>query len=109
MKKAYRVRKNQEFTKIIAKKHTRSSKNFVIHYDTRALDHSRIGISVSKKLGNAVIRNKVKRQVREMVKDLDFYELPHDYIIIVRKGYFEGCFADNKKDLEKTIKACRII
>ena len=109
MKKAYRVRKNEEFTRIISKKHTRSSKNFVIHYDSKVLDHSRIGISVSKKLGNAVIRNKVKRQVREMVKELDLYELSYDYIIIVRKGYFEGSFADNKKDLEKTIKACRII
>ena len=68
MKKIYRVRKNEEFSQIIALKQCTSNAYFVIYSHDRKLDHARVGISVSKKLGNAVMRNKIKRQVREMVK-----------------------------------------
>ena len=61
MKKENRIKKNEEFTKIISKKHCISNAVFIMYYDNRALDHARVGISVSKKIGNAVIRNKIKR------------------------------------------------
>ena len=109
MKKAYRVRKNEEFGDLISKRHSRASQGYVIYFDVRKEDHARVGISVSKKLGNAVVRNKIKRQVREMIGQvLDFDEAMYDYIVIVRRPYLDRPFSDNKKDLEKTLKACRI-
>lgn len=48
----------------------------------------RIGLSVGKKIGNAVARNKTKRQVRMMVHELFTKEDHNDYILIVRKPYF---------------------
>ncbi len=110
MKKAYRVRKNEEFTKIITKKNTKASRCFVVYYDHKKQEHGRVGISVSKKLGNAVVRNKLKRQLREMVRDvIDLDDSIYDYIIIIKQGFIDNSFADNKKDLEKTIKACKIV
>ena len=109
MKKAYRVRKNEEFASLISKRKSRASQGYVIYFDKRKEDHARVGISVSKKLGNAVIRNKIKRQVREMIGQvIDLDEALYDYIVIVRKPYLDRPFSDNKKDLEKTLKACRI-
>ena len=105
MKKEYRVRKNEEFAQIISEKHSVSNSSFVVYYSDRKEDHARVGISVSKKLGGAVDRNRIKRQVREMVKALiGFEQCPKDLIIIVRKGYLEKAFSDNKNDLEKAIK-----
>ena len=105
MKKEYRVRKNEEFAQIISEKHSVSNSSFVVYYSGRKEEHARVGISVSKKLGDAVDRNRIKRQVREMVRDLiGFEQCPKDLIIIVRKGYLEKAFADNKNDLEKAIK-----
>ena len=105
MKKAFRVRRNEEFSKIISKKHSVASAAFVVYHCDRQEDHARVGISVSKKMGNAVERNRIKRQLREMVRAiLDFETCPKDLIIIVRKPYLERPFLQNKKDLETAIK-----
>ena len=67
MKKQYRIRKNREFSSIIEKKHSVASNSFVVYFDTKKETYSRVGISVSKKLGDAVTRNKIKRQIRMIV------------------------------------------
>ncbi len=105
MKKAFRVRKNEEFARIISEKHSAACASFVVYHSSRKEDWSRVGISVSKKLGDAVERNKIKRQVREMIRSLEgFGEWPEDLIVIVRKPYLERSFQQNKKDLETTVK-----
>lgn len=105
MKKLYRVRKNEEFSSIISAHHSVASSAFVVYYEKRKADNARVGISVSRKLGNAVERNLIKRQVREMVRAImDFENCDKDFIIIVRKPYLKRSFSDNKNDLEMTIK-----
>ena len=105
MKKLYRVRKNEEFTRIIQEKHSISSACFVVYYSDKKEEHSRVGISVSKKLGDAVDRNRIKRQVREMIKALiDFETYPKDIIVIVRTSYLKKDYQNNLFDLEKLTK-----
>ena len=65
------------------------------------ISNDRIGISVGKKLGIAVERNKIKRQVRMMAAELAKENKGLDTIIIVRNGYLRGSFEDNKKELMK--------
>ena len=105
MKRAYRIRKNEEFSEIIAKKHSVSSDCFVVYFEPKKQDNCRIGISVSKKLGDAVDRNRIKRQVREMLRaSVDFEMCSVDMIVIVRKGFLDNSFDINKNNLELTIK-----
>ena len=105
MKKRYRIKKNEEFAKIIQYKHRKSSAAFVVYFTDAKEDISRVGISVSKKLGDAVKRNKIKRQVREMVKDIvDFENCHKDLVIIVKPAYLDKDFYSNKNDLEILIK-----
>jgi len=105
MKKIYRVRKNEEFSRIIALKRSVANAFFVVYTAPRSKGNARVGISVSKKLGNAVQRNRIKRQVREMARALiDFESYPKDLIIIVRKPFVNRAFSDNKNDLEIAIK-----
>ena len=106
MIKLYRIKRNEEFSGIIAKKHSKAGEAFVLYFDGRKEDYSRIGISVSKKLGNAVTRNKVKRQIRMMLANFyDFDSSPKDIIIIARSRYLERSFAQNQEELEKLIKS----
>ena len=46
-----------------------TSKCFAMYIKEKTGESSRIGISVSKKLGNAVVRNKIKRQIRMMCQE----------------------------------------
>ena len=109
MKKAYRVKKNEDFTKIIHQRQSVANKDFVLYY-MKNESHLRAGISVSKKLGHAVVRNKIKRQVRMMFANIyDFDNSPSDLVVIIRKGYLEKSFSDNQNNLEKLIKKAIII
>ena len=105
MKRADRIRKNEEFSQIIDRHRSLASDSFVVYHAPRKEDHARAGISVSKKLGNAVERNRIKRQVREMIKaSVDLDSCPLDLIVIVRKGYLSKAFKDNKNNLENIVK-----
>ena len=76
-----------------------------MYYDKRKEEYSRIGISVSKKLGDAVTRNKIKRQIRMMLSEMyNFDQGVSDVIIIARNKYLEKSYEDNKTELEKLIK-----
>ena len=102
MKKRYRIKRNEEFQDIIQKGKSLASRAFVVYYrDAIFATNDRVGISVGKKVGNAVERNKVKRQVRAMVRDITGFHKGKDTIIIVRKGYQGRSFEDNKKELLK--------
>lgn len=99
MDKLHRVRKNEEFQRIIKDRNSLSNAKFVIYYKKNDKSLLRIGFSVSKKLGKAVVRNKVKRQVRMMAREIFDFNQSVDYIIIVRNKFLESSYDDNKKDL----------
>ena len=55
MKKEFRVKRNEDFSKIIARKKSFANSCFIIYKDENQIGHGRVGISVSNKLGNAVM------------------------------------------------------
>ena len=105
MKREFRITKNEEFSKIVSKKKSFANDFFVLYTNDRRENHCRVGISVSKKLGDAVVRNKIKRQIRMMIINIiDFENYPLDLIVIARPKYLENSFEDNQKQLEKLSK-----
>ena len=72
MKKSFRVKKDREFQKVFHKGKSTANRQFVIYkYNKEDQSHFRVGISVSKKLGNAVTRNRLKRRIRHILMELD--------------------------------------
>ena len=107
MKKEYRLKKNEDFQKVIKQKKSFANKVFVIYYKVND-DHLRAGLSVSHKLGKAVVRNRIKRQVRAMVQDIFDKQLNLDVIIIVRYHFLEHTYQENLQQLENLYrKICR--
>lgn len=90
MNKYHTVKSSRDFTKIIKNSPYVKNKAFVIYYAKNDIDIYRFGISVSKKIGNAVCRNRIKRQVRNINdKYKKYYQNGLDYIIIIRNSYVD--------------------
>lgn len=93
MKKVNIVKENKDFSRIINNGKRCWNDVFSIYYSINNKKNYRFGISVSKKIGNAVTRNKIKRQIRNIVdKYKNIYPKNQDYIIIVRKNYINLTF-----------------
>lgn len=88
MKKKYRVKKNQEFQDIMLHHNSYANRNLVVYVlEDKDQTHYRIGLSVGKKVGNAVTRNKVKRQLRVGVAQIsESLRTTINVIIIARPG-----------------------
>ena len=65
----------------------------------------RYGITVTKKIGNAVVRNRMKRRFRELLRAaLPEHALPdHDHVMIGRAGGVERDFHSMAEELEKAL------
>ncbi|WP_434329103.1 ribonuclease P protein component [Mycoplasma capricolum] len=106
MKNKRVIKKNFEFQEIINYKKTIKNFCFVIYYKDNEESYLKYGISVGKKIGNAVIRNKVKRQIRMILKQniSEIGTVSKDIIILVRKSVLELKYTTLSKLLIKLIK-----
>lgn len=80
------------------------TKHFIIIYKKTGTGISRLGITVSKKIGNAVKRNRVKRLIREFYR-LNKINFPFscDIVIIAKKNSFLLTYAGIKGELGEII------
>ena len=104
MKVINRIKTNEEFVLTVRKGKTLKAPAYIIHYKGNELNICRIGISVSKKIGNAVTRNKIKRQIRAMCDSLVLYsDHAFDTVIVVRKEYLGNDFHTNRETLNSLL------
>jgi ribonuclease P protein component len=85
------------------------SANFVVISQPNKRAENRLGITVSGKVGISVVRNRIKRQVREFFR-LRRYQLPpaHDILIIARNGAAGLSGKSVKDELENTLLRQRV-
>lgn len=107
MKKKYRIKKSEEFQKIIHHKKFIADPCIVLYVMKKEEDKNRVGITVKKKIGNAVIRNKVKRQVRMMVQEIYDFNENFDTIILIKEKYIKNDYITNKNILERLYKKAK--
>jgi ribonuclease P protein component len=71
---------------------------FVVYGLKNGLSYTRIGISVPKRVGTAVKRNRVKRLVREVFRKNKYkFTDPHDIVIAAKKGAEELSYKEVEK------------
>lgn len=108
MKKINIIKENREFNRIINTKKSKKYKNFIIYVEYNTNDKYKFGISVSKKIGNAVVRNKLKRQIRSII-DKKRYENNFKCIIILRRGVLNQSFDEMQQELFQILYELKLV
>lgn len=95
MKYFDKIRKNDEFRVVYENGKSHANKYLVMYILKNDMQLNRIGISVSKKVGNSVVRHRLTRLIRESIRlNEEKFNLGYDIVIIARntlkgKGYFD--------------------
>lgn len=104
MKVLNRIKKNAEFNKVIDEGKLIKSDSLSLYFLENNLGYTRIGISIPKKSGKAVVRNKMKRQIRAIIaKDVKL-DKSFDYILIARKQYDVKQFEKTRSDINYLVE-----
>ena len=100
--KTARLRKRPEFLRLSRTGRKDHSGNFVVVSKANDTGQTRLGVTVSSKVGNAVVRNRIKRLVREFFRR-DGRELATglDVLVIARSTAKDISFADVARELAK--------
>ncbi|KXT77690.1 ribonuclease P protein component [Streptococcus sp. DD13] len=108
MKKTYRVKRERDFNDIFTKGDSVANRKFVVYQLETNQKHYRVGLSVSKRLGNAVTRNAIKRKLRHALMELGPSLSAMDFVVIARKGVEELDYQEIKKNLLHVLKLAKL-
>jgi len=83
--RVHRLRRDSDFQRVYGLRHRRESGPLLVYAAPGELPHPRLGLSVGRRVGGAVIRNRVKRRLRASFRRirLELSE-PFDYVVVVR-------------------------
>ncbi len=101
-----RITKTKDYSRISKTSKKLHSRSFLILYNLLTEhDSSRFGLTVSKRVGNAVKRNRCKRLIRAILKDRKEEINPSiEFIIIAKPTFLEYTYSDLKREFDKAIE-----
>lgn len=99
-----KLRKNNDFSVVYKKGKYIVTKQIVLYYKKNDLDVTRVGFSVSKKVGKSVTRNRAKRLIKESFRLNYKNPVCYDLIFVARSGIDEFSFAEIEKALKYLLR-----
>lgn len=107
MQRTYRLQKNRQFQYVYRRGKSAACKDMVLLYARGA--GLRVGFSISKKIGNAVMRNLVKRRLRECFRPYLSQVKPGWYVLVARPGAAQTAYGDLARGLQYLLKKQNLI
>ena len=104
------LKKNSDFQLVFKNGKSKANKYFIMYVLKNDSDKNSLGISVSKKVGNSVIRHRIKRLVKESYRlHEDLFNSGLNIVVIARKGADELDFYQTEKSLMHLMKLHKIL
>jgi ribonuclease P protein component len=107
-RKRGRLSRSGDFDRVYREGESRANRFLVLYsFPRQASGQPRLGLSVGRKVGGAVVRNKVKRRLREAFWSIaeSSQELPpdHDFVVVARPGVEELVDREGTPGLERSL------
>ena len=110
MKKNYRIKKSEDIEKILKNKSSVGNKNYIIYIMKNSeAKHFRLAMSVSKKIGNAVVRNRQKRLIKQVFNQYKEEILPYDIFVIARNNSINLTYDEVKNNIGYLLKKNNVL
>ena len=104
------IKKNYRFRYIYKNGISLPDKYLVLHYLKNDSEESYFGINASGKVGNAVVRNKIKRRIKEILRlNHDCIIKGYDIIFVVRVRCANADFTQIKRSVEKLLNEAGLL
>ncbi|MGV8153686.1 MAG: ribonuclease P protein component [Alkaliphilus sp.] len=110
MNKVNNIRKNKEYREVY--KHGKSMANrlLIIYFKKNNSEENRIGFTVSKKVGKSVVRNRVRRLLKESYRlNFEKIEKGYDIVFIARKNVKESPFKEVKSAMMHLLRKKKLL
>lgn len=105
--KKYILKENEDFNRIISTIKPNIYKDYIIYIEKINDDSYHFGFSVGKKIGNAVTRNKIKRQLKNIINKKN-YQNNFNCIIMVKKRILNKSFKEMEEELNYILEKLQL-
>ena len=106
-KKAWGLRrlcKRSEFLQVYRQGKSVHTRTLVLYFLRNDGENHRIGITASRKIGKAVVRNGIKRAFREIFRNYEVLMPPMDFVVNAKKPSASASFAELREDYLSAIE-----
>ena len=102
------LKKREQYESVYNSGNYRANKELVVSVLPNNLDFSRYGITVSRRVGKAVVRNRIKRRFREIIRQVG---LPPgwDVVFIARAAVAKAGYAEMRKSAEDVLSRAGLL
>jgi len=110
VRKEQRLRKRRAFTGVYEGGRSCANLLSVLYYLANRMDITRVGFSVSRRLGKAVVRNRVRRRYREAYRALRDRVLPgYDIVFIARRPAADAQYVEIEASIEQLLRKAGLL
>jgi len=103
------IKENSDFKRLYYRGKSVVKKRIVVYYRKNRYGFNRLGITVSPKIGCAVVRNRVRRLIKENYRVLQGLSEGYDIVIVARSSSNNSSFNEIGKDLRRALCECSLL
>ena len=110
LKRVNRLKKRYQFNYVYKSGEHFSGEHMVLYVASSKTKNIKVGLAVTKKVGHAVVRNKVRRRLREIIKkQVPILKQNNNIIVVARDNITEASFEKLSNEFLKLLKKANLI